>query len=144
LDEAGAKVVTQEMLEVLPTPEGLRLLHSPALVDGLAGGDVIRIDTSALCGFTVVSRGRNLAVVVTFPSEQQRHAAQTDLGVAASRLGGVCDGGPERVLVFTIPAAAGFPAVEAAFESVSHRYPGATWYFGNVYGPDKRPLGWWA
>jgi hypothetical protein len=143
LDDDRARVVTKEMLEVDPTPEGFRLLHSPAMVDGLAGGDVIRLDPARREGFELVRRGRNLAVVVAFASLEQRGEAEPQLAAQVKELQGVCDGGPGRGLVFTVPVAAGFARIEAMFEAASARFPGASWYFGNVYGPDRQPLNWW-
>jgi hypothetical protein len=143
LDEARTRVVTQEMLEVEDVPDGFRLLHSPAFVDGIAGGDVIAADPEALQGFRVLSRGGNLAVVVVFPLPALRQQAEEQLSRQVEALRGVCDGGPPRMLVFTIPASDGFSAVEALFNTVPRRWPGATWYFGNVYAADhKTPLNW--
>jgi hypothetical protein len=58
----------------------------------------------------------------------------------------VFDGGPERMLVFTIPVTAGFSRVEAAFNSMAAGVEGSTWWYGNVYenGDTTRPLGWWS
>src|SRR6476659_9128934 len=103
LDDARAREVTKEMLEVERTSTGLRLLHSPAYVDGLAGGDVIELDAGQLSGYKLVSRGGNLAIVVIFASQEQRGQAETQLATSARHLRGMCDGGPPRVLVFTIP-----------------------------------------
>jgi Domain of unknown function (DUF4265) len=144
LDDARTHGVTKEMLEVERTAIGVRLLHSPAYLDGIAGGDVIELDPSALCGYNVVSRGGNVAIVVIFTSQEQRQQAEPQLAGEALRLQGRCDGGPERVLVFTIPATSGFANIEGVFDAVPQQCPGATWYFGNVYGPDKRPLNWWS
>ena len=75
LDEARTREVTKEMLEVEPTSTGLRLLHSPAYVDGIAGGDVIELDVAQLSGYRLVSRGGNLAVVF-LKRPEFRHLAQ--------------------------------------------------------------------
>ena len=144
LNEERTVEVSKETLEVEPTPEGLRLLHSPALVDGLAGGDIIALDPDTLRGFRLILRGRNVAVVVIFPSVEQRDSAEAVVSTTAAQFAGVCDGGPDRVLVCTVPVAAGFPKIEASFNAIAKQYSGATWYFGNVYGPDQHPLGWWS
>jgi hypothetical protein len=144
LDEARTREVTKEMLEVEPAPTGLRLLHSPAYVDGIAGGDVIELDVAQLSGYRVVSRGGNLAVVVIFTSEEQRCQAETQLGASVRHLRGACDGGPPRVLVFTIPVTSGFASVEEVFGALTQGFPGAVWYFGNVYAADRQPLNWWS
>src|SRR6188474_1031381 len=115
LDDARTREVTKEMLEVERTSTGMRVLHSPAYVDGIAGGDVIELDAAQLSGYRLVTRGGNLAVVVIFTSQEQRGEAETQLAASARQLHGECDGGPPRVLVFTIPAASGFAAVEQRF-----------------------------
>jgi hypothetical protein len=64
---------TREVLEVDPVPPGrCRLLHSPAFVDGLAAGDVIELDERERCGFRLVSRAGNLAVIVAFEADADR------------------------------------------------------------------------
>jgi hypothetical protein len=49
------------------------------------------------------------------------------------------------MLVFTVPVAAGFPAIEKRLERRVDELPGATWWYGNVYeaGDPSRPLNWW-
>ena len=133
LDESRTREVTREMLEVERTSTGLRLLHSPAYVDGIAGGDVIELDDAQLSGYRLASRGGNLAVVVIFTSQDQREEAETQLAAGARQLDGQCDGGPPRVLVFTIPVASGFASIEGLFGAVPQRFPGAVWYLGNVH-----------
>ncbi len=56
---------------------------------------------------------------------------------------GVLDGGPERMLVFTIPVKAGFARIESAFNRLQKSLEGAGWWYGNVYDRNDRPLGWW-
>jgi hypothetical protein len=143
LDDARSRVVSSEMLEVEDVEGGVRLLHSPAFIDGIAGGDVIVVDPSALEGFELVSRGGNLAVVVIFPTTEIRTVAEPELARDVAALGGVCDGGPSRMLVFTVPVSSGFTATEQLFNTVPSRWPGAIWYYGNVYGADQTPLNWW-
>jgi hypothetical protein len=133
LDEHGAPTGS-ETLEVAPvSPNRLRLLHSPALVDGLAGGDVIELDSTAAEGFRLVSRSRNASI------------AARRLRDALLALGGVFDGGPPRMLVFTVPLSAGFPAIENALHRFLEDQGGAAWWYGNVYerGDSTRPLDWW-
>ena len=143
LDEAQTRVVTREMLEVEDVPSGLRLLHSPALVDGIAGGDVITLEPESLQGFKVVSRGGNLAVVTVFPTTELRAQAEPELSIDVRAIGGVCDGGPPRMLVFTVPVSTGFSTVEELFNTVPSRWPATVWYFGNVYAADQTPINWW-
>ena len=141
------ELATREVLEVDDLPgKRYRLLHSPALVDGLAKGDVIELDESLACGFRLVSRGGNLAVVVVFEKAESKRCAQTlELTERVRLIGGMAEGGPDRVLVFSIPASAGFQVVEGLLDEFVRALPGATWWYGNVYDPadPKRPLGWW-
>jgi uncharacterized protein (TIGR02118 family) len=144
LDEDGTRRLGEEILEVEPRADGsVRLLHSPAFVYGIASGDVVALDAKKRCGYRVLQRSGMLAVVVRFESDAGREAARSRLEARVAALGGTCDGGPDRTLVFSIPVTAGFPAVERVFEDVCGRPPGAGWHFGNVYGPGERPLGWW-
>jgi hypothetical protein len=92
-------------------PKRCRLLHSPAFVDGLATGDVIEVDESLRSGFRLVSRGRNLAVIVAFNKHEDTSSPQT-LGLKEA-IGGMVDRGPVRMLVFTIPVGVGFQTVES-------------------------------
>ena len=58
-------------------------------------------------------------------------------------LGGACEGGPPRMLVFTVPVSAGFGPIEATFNAAREGLDGASWWYGNVLDKDDRPLGWW-
>lgn len=143
LDEAGTREISKEMLEAEPAKNGCwQLLHSPAFVWGTARGDVIRLEPESLCGFVVVERSGNLAVVMGLPSGEEA-ACRRALEPEVVEMGGVCEGGPPRMLVFSIPVSVGFPRVEALFKQACARVAGAQWWFGNVYGPDDAPLNWW-
>jgi Domain of unknown function (DUF4265) len=145
LDEARQKVETREVLEATAGPGGtFTLLHSPALVDGLAGGDTIQLAPDLLCGFRLVQRGRNVALVLVLGSAEEKAAEGTRALLAqVADLGATCDGGPRQMLVFTVPVGKAFGALEAAFDGFCQRTAGATWWFGNVYGADGKPLNWW-
>ncbi|HKB16624.1 MAG TPA: DUF4265 domain-containing protein [Planctomycetota bacterium] len=145
LDPGETKVVSREVLEVERLGDGgLRLLHSPAFIWGIAAGDVIDVDPSVLAGLRLRSRAGNVAVVVALADAAHKSAPPVRklLGDVAS-MGGVLDGGPERMLVFTIPAKAGFGRIESAFDLLQKGLEGATWWYGNVYDRNDRPLGWW-
>lgn len=145
-DERGA-VRTREMLEVSPVSPGhWRLLHSPAFVDGIAGGDVIELDADVPEGFRVVSRGGNLAIIVAVAN--QDHIGEPGalrLRESLVAVGGTFDGGSARMLVFTVPVTVGFAAIERVLSEFLESVPGATWWYGNVYerGDGARPLRWW-
>ena len=119
-----------------------RLLSSPGFVVGVAAGD--EIDLLGDDGqFRVVRRGGNVAVQL-FSKEPVAGFRDAIAAAVRNELGGVLDGGVERGLVFTIPAAVGFAAIEALFDYEVHTRPGTEWMYGNVYDPDTgEPLGWW-
>lgn len=145
LDESGTRVVSYEVLEVVrEAANRVRLTHSPAFVAGVARGDLLELDSTLSSGFRIVEHGGMIAATIVFVSLNHKRAAERLLGNAVQPLGGVCDGGPGRALVFNFPVSAGFPALEAFLNEASARFPGAEWYFGNVYGADGAPLNWWA
>ena len=147
LADVGLEVGEREMIEVDPIGANqYRLLHSPAFVDGLATGDVIELDQSLTSGFRVISRARNIVVIVAFETEQDKSLTPVeDLQRKVRDLGGVVDGGPTRVLVLTLPLRAGFERIEPLLADFIQRVPGSTWWYGNVYeaGDPSRPLDWW-
>lgn len=141
------RLATREMLEVdLVYGKRYLLLHSPAFVDGLAAGDVIELDDSLPAGFRLISRSGNLAVIVTFEEEEHKYSSQAErLEGSMKAIGGTRDGGPSRMLVFTVPISAGFQPVEALLDGFLQELPGTHWWYGNVYeaGDPARPLNWW-
>jgi len=145
LDLEETKVVTKEMMEVERLEDGaFRLLHSPALISGIAGGDVIELDETALSGLRVRSRAGNVAVVVAVKDDAEKGApAVRSLIEEVAALGGVYEGGPKRTLVFTIPVQAGFERIEAVFDAFRGTQGGAEWWYGNVLDRNDQPLGWW-
>ena len=136
-----------EVIEVEPLcPHQYRLLYSPGIVEGLAKGDIIELSATDPRGFTVVSRAGNLCVWFYFKEPGVNRGPVGELVRAAvEQFGGICDGGGNTNLIFSVPVSFGFPAVEALFHELAAQYPGSSWLFGNVYDPwnDFKPLGWW-
>jgi hypothetical protein len=107
---------------------------SPGLALGTAAGDVVEVDPDGT--FRVISRGGNVAVHVSAPADvgPQRDA----LTEAIRALGGWLDGrgwtrdGASSLSVYTIPAAAGFAAIQDALAAFSSAAPGSEWYYANV------------
>ena len=133
----------KEPVHVADLGEGrFRLLYSPGLVQGIAAGDEFRLrDDDGR--FDVLARSGNLALQVFSPVPIGE--LRTELAARVSRLGGTLDGSIERGLTFTIPLAAGFPAIEALFNAWVEEHPGWEWYYGNVYSTADgvTPLKWW-
>jgi hypothetical protein len=137
-----------EDVSARPTTNGEWVLGaSPGLALGTAAGDVVEVDRDG--AFRVISRGGNVAVHVGAPAaaSSQRDA----LTQAIRALGGWLDSrgwtrdGTSSLSVYTIPVAAGFPAIQGALDAFSSAAPGSEWYYANVYDPadDKTPLNWW-
>jgi len=117
-----------------------KLLFTPGLAYGVAAGDVIAVADDG--SYEVVTRGRNLAV--RFFTEQPAAELEGQLTARVqTELGGRLDGKVRRGLAYTIPIESGFKNVEALFEDLVAKTPGAIWEFGNVYAKDGEPIGWW-
>lgn len=142
----GVKPLT-EIIEVERLrPDRYKLLYSPGVVEGLAKGDVIELASTDPKGFTVVTRSGNLCVWFFFPKTGVSRGPDGDrVRAAVEQFGGVCDGGGNKHLIFSVPVSFGFPAVEKLLDGLVGQYPGSTWLFANVYDPwnDFKPLGWW-
>jgi hypothetical protein len=140
----------ERRLEVLDVdelgPNRYRLAFSPGLVEGLASGDEFELCPDDPLGYRVLNRSGNLCVWFYFKDQRQNQGADGDrVRAAVQDIGGVCDGGMNFVLVFTIPLSVGFSAIDHLFDTLISQYDGATWMYGNVYDPmdGVTPLGWW-
>ena len=137
----------EEMLPVADLGDGrYRLLASPGFVEGLAAGDEFELDPDAPLGHRVTRRAGNLCVWFYHSEPLDESSAVTaDVRHVAESLGGRLDGGYSRMLVLTIPLAAGFDAVARAFDDAVRRHAAASWLYGNVYEPadGMTPLNWW-
>ena len=120
------------------------VLASPGLLEGFAAGDEIELAPQDPRGFRVTRRGGNICVQFFWDGDLRDCAK--DLEARAAELGGRLDGEGATLLVFTIPVAAGFPAIERIFYDAEKRYKGCTWMYSNVYDPadGKTQLNWWA
>jgi hypothetical protein len=117
-----------------------RVEFTPGLAYGLAAGDEIELAADGT--YEVVVRAGNVAVRVL--SSQSLVAVEPNLtSLVATALGGRLDGSIDRGLAYTIPIAAGFPAIEQVFSAFVEGTSGAIWEYGNVYAEDGKPLEWW-
>jgi hypothetical protein len=137
---AGGKLVYETVLTRTIEPDQHLVLGTPALVEGIAAGDRIRVRAGG--GFEVVQRGGNICLLVV-PGEPPGAEELAPLRDAFDELGGIVELPPDRrFIVITVPAAAGFDTVEAAIDEwVEPR--GHHWEYGNVYDADGNPLNWW-
>jgi hypothetical protein len=135
---SGEAVIEQVLVE--PVDGSVyRIRATPALVLGCAAGDVVAWDRNNQT-ISIIARGGNLAVQVYGPDR----AGESILDEVTA-MGGGLDGKARNLTVYTIPATAGFPAVENMLNSLAAREPGIEWYFGNVDDPvdEVTPLDWW-
>jgi hypothetical protein len=125
------------------------LLRSPLYALQLAAGDTIKITNQEAGTFEIVARGGNVAVQF-YLSEGESNDVHATANVAGKvtpevvGLGGRLDGQTAGLIVYTIPIAAGFPAIESVFERAASEFLGAQWQYSNVY--DDRTgesLRWW-
>jgi hypothetical protein len=120
-----------------------RVLYSPGLVEGVAAGDVVRLLDPSIGAFEVLRRGGNLAIKLARPGADNLRPAIAEITRALEVLGGRLDGATPHAAVWTVPAASGFPGVEAVMNAAVARIPGSGWWFGNVYDENDKPLLWW-
>ena len=122
-----------------------RVVASPGLAEGMAAGDEIELAPDEPLGYRILKRGGNISVQFLWHEGDIKQCLR-DMEPKAEAIGGRIDGETERLLVFTIPASAGFPAIEKIFLDAKKQYPGCVWMYGNVYDPadGKTPLNWWA
>jgi hypothetical protein len=143
LDASHSTVEGHETLEMEELSPGFwRLLHSPAFVLGVARGDVVRVDAQLLAGFEVHERSGFIAVSVFLPKGVG--ASTSSLESSVRGLGGIPEGGPENVAVFSVPVSVGFSAIEKVFAEFSAAQSGVEWAFSNVYGHRGEVMECWA
>lgn len=140
--KTGAPVYEEILAEVISATRW-RVLRSPGFVQGIAAGDEIELADREESGFRVLHRAGNLSV--QFFSNGDLHAAEAFLTERISSIGGWLDGRERSTLVYTVPVAAGFPAIEGVMKEAVERFPESEWGFGNVYDPrdGMTPLNWW-
>ncbi|MBB4740844.1 hypothetical protein BJY16_004303 [Actinoplanes octamycinicus] len=137
---AGGQLVYETVLTRTIEPDLHLVLGTPAFVEGIAAGDRIRLRAGG--GFEVVERGGNICLLVV-PGDPPGPDDLAPLRDSFDDLGGIVELPPDRrFIVITVPAAAGFDAVEAAIDEWTGPR-GFHWEYGNVYDSDGKPLNWW-
>jgi len=125
------------------------LINSPLYATQVAAGDIIRILDSETGAFEIVHHGGNISVQFYLAETQADDIQATntvikDLASAIAALNGRMDGYTAGLIVYSIPAKAGFSSIEKLFDAAVFRFPGAQWQYCNVFNPSTgEPLNWW-
>jgi hypothetical protein len=99
-----------------------RLIYSPGVVEGLARGDEFELCPTDPKGLNVLMRSGYLRVWFYFEEPGVNRGPHGNaVRAAVERFGGLCDGGGNTHLVFSVPVSLGFPAVEALFNDLAGR-----------------------
>lgn len=140
-ERSDGSVVYEEVIVESLGDSRFRLAQSPGLVLGIAAGDIIEIDDQNRA--KVVSRAGNLCIQIYTKGEGAR--IETILPQKLRALNARLDGKSGHQLVLTIPATAGFEAIESAMGAIVREFPEVEWFYGNVYDPHdgRTPLNWW-
>lgn len=137
----GAPVVERLPVNVLED-NSCQLVKSPCFVQGIASGDVIKLNDKDQ-SFELVRRSGNLCIRV-FAMHDITSIAQ-DLAPILEKMGGQQDFENERMLVFSIHVSCGFAKIEEALNDHVGDETESAWFYGNVYDPKdgQTPLNWW-
>lgn len=141
-DPKGAEV--REEVRTTPLGDSLfKVMQSPGLVQGVAAGDVISLESKDQSRFHVKERGGNLCVQVFCNAVNDQIHENFNSHIVG--IGGWMDGCSHKELVFTIPVSVGFGVIEEVLNSLVGSCQGCEWYYGNVYDPIDgiTPLNWW-
>jgi len=117
------------------------VLATPGFVEDIAAGDVIRVLDESTGRFEIVQRGGNIGLQIF--SSDPIGAAASWLRPRIEALGGWWDGQIERAVVFTVPVARGFDAIEKVMEELCLQFPKTEWQYSNVDDQNGQPLNWW-
>lgn len=143
---AGYRPDGQTVVERLPVKvledDSCQLVKSPAFVQGLASGDVIKLQEDRQ-QFELVRHSGNLAIRV-LAMEGLEDIAEA-LIAELEKLGGALDSETERLLVFSIHVSCGFGQIEDILNRYCNELEECSWTYGNVYDPKDgtTPLNWW-
>lgn len=143
LDSEGQRVLERIQACKLEQEGHYQVQQSPLFIRNLARGDLIALKPDKPAGFLPVQRSGNLAIRV-FRKEDLAELELT-LTPEVEKLDGSLDLQSERGLSYSLHVNLGFAAIETLFDNVMASFPGAVWYYGNVYDPADgiSPLNWW-
>lgn len=139
---ASGQAVHEQVPATLVNDAGVyELVATPALVLGCAAGDTIKLNPDR--SFQILRRGGNVAIQA-FSSTTFTQAEIQYLTDAFTPLHGLVEAPHHaRFIVVTVPATAGFTAIEAAMADWHATTPSTEWFYSNVYADDGSPLNWW-
>jgi hypothetical protein len=101
-----------------------RVAASPGLAEGTAAGDEIELAPDEPLGYRMLKRGGNISVQFFWHDGDIKQCLR-EMEPKAEAIGGRIDGETPGLLVFTLPASAGFPSIEEIFKDTKTRYPGS-------------------
>jgi hypothetical protein len=126
-----------------------QLLRSPLYARHVAAGDVIQVTAPETGEFEVLTRGVNICVHFYLADTDADSASTTSrvvesLAASLGSLGGRIEASTPGLVAATVPATAGFAAIEEVLEQAVRTVPGAQWEYTNVYDPNTgEPMRWW-
>ena len=126
------------------------IIRSPLYATEVASGDVIKVTNAETGGFEIIRRGGNICVQLYISEDKADDARFTsnlaeEIGELIEPLNGRVDAITAGLISLTIPAAAGFQAIEGMLDVAVERCPGSQWQYANVYDSvTGEPLGWWS
>jgi hypothetical protein len=131
IQDAPDGAARHERLPVVDLGDGrYRLINSPGMVLGAAGGDEIQLGDDG--DFEVLTRGGNVAVHVFLDALDDDGEVRARLASSLGTLDGYLDGDAGSAVVYTVPEIAGVSAIVGILESITADFPAAVWMFGNV------------
>jgi hypothetical protein len=139
---SGGEPVFEQVPAAPLGDERFRILASPALLDGIAAGDVIV--RSADGTYELRERSGNLCVQVLYPGAALHERVDAELVPGVAALGGWLDARGPGASAFTLPLSAGWSEIQGLFDGWTATADGAGWSYANVYDTDGvTPLRWW-
>ena len=143
--EAEGKPVWEELPARQLHDGSFQLLASPGLALNLAKGDIISI-SDANQPAIVLRRGGNFCIQLYNANIDDASLAQLETDILKT-LGGALDGHHNGNIAISVPASAGFDAINQFFDAYIAQ-TNVQWYFGNIYKNfseinDTSLLNWW-
>jgi hypothetical protein len=141
-DSRGMPILEKLPVKILHVGE-YELLQSPLFVRDLAAGDIFTCEDDNPASYNVLRRSGNLAIRVFRKGDIGQ--VEDNLTPEVEKLGGSLDLKTDRGLVYSLHVNIGFADIERLLDGIMTDYPGAVWYYGNIYDREDgtTPLNWW-